>query len=122
MNSVLFAWALLAISSVGAHHRCDDVDTAAANALTSPLAKAVQKAKADKDAALEVKLAIDESLEGGREGEAAAERNLASAQAALQVTTAKVAALQAAYTEKSLAVAACQPAAAGSDCTISDKN
>ena len=42
MKTALLALAaLFAINTVGAHHRCDDVNTAATNAMISPLAKAV---------------------------------------------------------------------------------
>jgi len=64
MKASLYVYMLL-LASVRAHHRCDDVNTAAANALSSPLAKAVENAERDKDEALAAKLALDETLEGG---------------------------------------------------------
>jgi len=51
--------AIVALTSVTAHHRCDDGSTGLTNALTGPLSKAVQNAKDDLDTAEAAKNDID---------------------------------------------------------------
>lgn len=119
-NLLLVTATFLALTS--AHHRCDDLNTASTNANAGPLAKALQKALSDKDAALKVKLGLESELAAGQVDVGEAEKNMLSAEAALKTSSGKVSAYHEDYAVKSKAVAECKPDAEGSTCTIDLKN
>ena len=75
MKNLLLATATF-VALTSAHHRCDDLTTAATNANAGPLGAALQKALADKDAALKVKLELESELADGQVNVSKAEENL----------------------------------------------
>lgn len=71
---------------------------------------------------MEAKLALDETLAGGLGTVQDSEQKKNAAAAALTIAEAKVELFSDQYAAASAAVAACQPTAEGSDCTLDMKN
>ena len=112
--------ALLAL--VSTHHRCDDLTTGEQNALAGPLAQALQKALEVKDEALRAKQEFDEGLSGNLGSVKDAEENLAQAQAAFDLTLARVTLYHDDYENKSIAFGECKPDEVGSDCDVNKQS